>query len=151
VYAELGSTWANLIMRGSESAAHVLGKLLLRLGPDRILWGTDCIFNDGPKGQIDAFLAFTISAQLQQQHGYPALTDEIRRKILGLNAAKLYGVDVAATRYAIAGDDVDRLKMAYRDDPRAVPMPHPLRYSGPRTRREFFTWLQRERAGSDGG
>ena len=146
VYAELGSTWANLIMRGAEGAAHVLGKLLAQLGPDRVLWGTDCVFNDGPQGQIDAFWTFVISAQLQQQFGYPALTEEVRRKVLGLNAARLYGVDVGAVRYAVKGDEIDRLKMAWRDDPRAVPMPHPSRHTGPRSRREFIALLRRERA-----
>jgi uncharacterized protein len=146
VYAELGSTWANLIMRGAEGAAHVLGKLLLQLGPERIIWGTDCVFNDGPKGQIDAFLAFSISERLQMQYGYPALTLETKRRILGLNGAALYGVDVGATRYRIDDDEISRLRAAFREDPRAVPLPHPQRYTGPRTRREFLAFLRAERA-----
>ena len=60
VYAELGSTWFNLT-RNLDAAAHVLGKLLVQLGPERILWGTDSIWYGSPQGQIDAFRAFTIS------------------------------------------------------------------------------------------
>lgn len=41
LYAELGSTW-RFLMRDPDSAAHALGKLLLHLGPDNILWGTAC-------------------------------------------------------------------------------------------------------------
>ncbi len=91
VYAELGSTWFNLT-RNLDAAAHVLGKLLLHLGPERILWGTDSIWYGTPQGQIDAFRAFTISEQFQEQFGYPALTEESKALILGGNAARLYNV-----------------------------------------------------------
>jgi predicted TIM-barrel fold metal-dependent hydrolase len=91
VYAELGSTWFNLA-RSLDDAAHVLGKLLVHLGPERILWGTDSIWYGSPQGQIDAFRAFTISEQFQERFGYPALTDETKRLILGGNAARLYGL-----------------------------------------------------------
>src|SRR5258706_3817801 len=60
VYAELGSTWFNLA-RSLDDAAHVLGKLLVHLGPQRILWGTDSIWYGSPQGQIDAFRAFAIN------------------------------------------------------------------------------------------
>ena len=40
VYAELGSTWRT-VMGNPTEAAHVLGKLLVAFGPERILWGTD--------------------------------------------------------------------------------------------------------------
>ncbi len=146
VYAELGSTWANLIMRDRAGAAHVLGKLLKQLGPNRVLWGTDCVFNDGPQGQIDLLRGFTIAEQLQQQQMYPALTDATKRRILGLNAADLYGVDPAAVRNVIKNDDIDLLRMAYLHDERSVPMPHPRTYTGPRTRRQFLAFRERERA-----
>ena len=88
VYAELGSTWWHLLRRPQE-AAHVLGKLLLAMGEDNILWGTDSIFYGSPQGQIDAFRAFQIPRELQDRHGYPPLTDRAKAKILGWNAARL--------------------------------------------------------------
>ena len=97
VYAELGSTWWNLVQRPAE-AAHVLGKLLVAFGPDNILWGTDSLWYGSPQPQIEAFRAFEITAELQEQHGYPALTPDVKGKILGLNAARLYGIDPALTR-----------------------------------------------------
>jgi len=54
VWAELGSTWS-LILRRPEEAAHVLGKLLLAVGEDRILWGTDSVWYGPPQPLIDAF------------------------------------------------------------------------------------------------
>lgn len=143
VYGELGSTWLNAMSSALE-AQHVIGKLLRYLGPDRILWGTDCVLNGNPQAQIEGFRTFQISAELREQYGYPEITDEIRRKIFGLNAARVYGVDPAAVRYVIQNDDVQRLRLSYRDDPRSVPMPHPSRYEGPRTRREFLSLLARE-------
>jgi predicted TIM-barrel fold metal-dependent hydrolase len=92
VYAEIGSTWWHLLRRPDE-AAHVLGKLLLAVGEDRVLWGTDSIFYGSPQGQIDAFRAFQIPVELQERHGYPPLTDRIKAKILGWNASNLYGIE----------------------------------------------------------
>ena len=92
VYAELGSTWRS-VMGSPDQAAHVLGKLLVAVGEDNVLWGTDSIWYGSPQDQIQAFRAFEISEELQERFGYPALTPEVKAKVLGLNAARLYGVD----------------------------------------------------------
>ncbi|MEO1062771.1 MAG: amidohydrolase family protein [Actinomycetota bacterium] len=92
VYAELGSTWFN-VLRDPTEAAHVIGKLLATFGPERILWGTDSIWYGSPQSQIEAFRAFQISPELQERHGYPALTDEVKSLILGGNAARLHGIE----------------------------------------------------------
>jgi predicted TIM-barrel fold metal-dependent hydrolase len=144
VYAELGSTWANLMLE-PEQAAHVIGKLLLSLGPDRILWGTDCVYNGVPQSQITAFRMFQIPAQLQDTYGYPELTAEIKAKIFGLNAARIYGVDPAAMRRQISEDDVTLLRTAFLHDPGSISIPDRRRYEGPRTRRDFMKLLKRDR------
>jgi predicted TIM-barrel fold metal-dependent hydrolase len=92
VYAELGSTWWT-VMRDPTQAAHVVGKLLKHVGEDNVLWGTDCIFYGSPQDQIETFRSFKISERFQERYGYPALTREIKRKVLGLNAARVYGVE----------------------------------------------------------
>lgn len=92
VFAEIGSTWW-LVMSSPDQAAHVLGKLLKELGPDNVLWGTDSIWYGSPQDQIMALRAFQISEEYQERYGYPALTQEVKAKILGLNAAGLYGVE----------------------------------------------------------
>ena len=97
VYAELGSTWWNL-MRAPTQAAHVLGKLLKHVGEDNVVWGTDCLFYGSPQDQIQAMRAFEISGELQDRFGYPELTKERKAKILGRNGARLYGIDPVATR-----------------------------------------------------
>jgi predicted TIM-barrel fold metal-dependent hydrolase len=95
VWAELGSTWF-LMLRRPREAAHVLGKLLLAVGPDRILWGTDSVWYGPPQSLIDAFRRFTIPEAMQERYGYPALTPAIKAAILGGNAMTLYGVDLPA-------------------------------------------------------
>jgi predicted TIM-barrel fold metal-dependent hydrolase len=92
VYAELGSTWRAL-MSNPDQAAHVLGKLLLAVGEDNVLWGTDSIWYGSPQDQIQAFRVFEISDELQERFGYPALTADVKRKILGYNAARLFGIE----------------------------------------------------------
>jgi hypothetical protein len=109
IYAELGSTWFNL-MGNPTAAAHVLGKLLRYVGEDRVVWGTDSIWYGSPQPQIEAFLAFEITEQFQNMYGYPALTPAIKAKILGLNAAAAYGIDPMATKCAIDASDLAVLK-----------------------------------------
>jgi predicted TIM-barrel fold metal-dependent hydrolase len=133
VWAELGTTWREL-MRAPTEAAHALGKLLSRVGENRVLWGTDGIWYGSPQPQIMAFRAFQISAEFQERYGYPALTDDLKRKVLGLNASRLFGLDPAAQRCTI---DATTLEDARTSG--AVPISSTPR--GPMTRREILTWL----------
>ncbi|MEM9255824.1 MAG: amidohydrolase family protein [Pseudomonadota bacterium] len=114
VYAELGSTWYLLASRPQE-AAHVLGKLLLAVGEDNILWGTDSVWYGNTQPLIDAFRTFHIPAEFQEKFGYPELTDAIKAKILGLNAAAVYNVDPQSTLEAARRDELGWLRSAVRE------------------------------------
>jgi hypothetical protein len=120
----------------------VLGKLLKYVGQDNVLWGTDCIWTGSPQPQIVAFRAFNMDPQFAQQYGYPMLTGDLKRKVFGLNAARLYGVDPVAQRCKIAADEVDRLKTAYADLEGET---HEARYvpRGPISRRGMLDWFAR--------
>ena len=111
VYAELGTTWFCLIRR-PEEAAHVLGKLLLAVGEDNVIWGTDSIWYGPSQVSIDAFRAFQIPEDLRERYGYPELTPRIKRKILGENAARVYGIDPERARRVAANDDLSWLGAA---------------------------------------
>ena len=113
MYAELGSTWY-LLMRRPREAAHVLGKLLLAVGEDNVLWGTDSIWYGSPQPLIDAFRAFRIPEELCEQYGYPRLTDRVKEKVLGANAARVYGVDPVAAKAAARDDDLAWVRDAVR-------------------------------------
>ncbi|MCZ6712958.1 MAG: amidohydrolase family protein [Deltaproteobacteria bacterium] len=136
VYAELGTTWRE-VMRDPTQAAHVLGKLLKYVGEDRVLWGTDSIWYGSPQDQIQAFRSFEISEAFQQRYGYPALTPELKAKVLGLNAAVPYGVDLARFGQQTRTDEISGLRSAYAEQP----FPS-FRTYGPKTRREFFQFLR---------
>jgi uncharacterized protein len=45
------------------------------------------------------------------------MTDDIKRQIFGLNAAKLLGIDPEAKRKAIQADKLSQLREEYRHDP----------------------------------
>jgi hypothetical protein len=112
VYAELGSTWFLATSRPRE-AAHVLGKMLLAVGEDNVLWGTDGIWYGATQQLIDSFRAFQIPLAMQEEFGYPALTPGIKDKILSRNAARLYGIDLAQARHNLENDDLAWLREAY--------------------------------------
>jgi hypothetical protein len=134
VYAELGSTW-RFVMRDPDQAAHLLGKLLKHLGPDNILWGTDSIWYGSPQDQIQAFRAFQISTEFQDKFGYPALTPAVKRRIFGLNAARVYGLKPEQLKQRLVKDRVQKTRLEYLNDPN----PSFATY-GPRTRREFLVF-----------
>jgi hypothetical protein len=92
VYAEIGTTFASSVVTFPTVCAHILGQLLKFLGPDRILFGSDSPWYGSPQWQIDAFWRFRIPKWMQKQYGYPPLTKKIKRKILGINGAKIYGL-----------------------------------------------------------
>jgi hypothetical protein len=139
VYAEMGSTWRN-IMSDTTQAAHVLGKLLKYVGEENVLWGTDCIWTGSPQPQIAAFRTFKLDPQFARQYGYPTLTDDLKRKVFGLNAARLYRVDPVAAKCRIAGDEVDRLKTSWIEMESDT---HEVRWvpRGPVTRRGMLRWF----------
>jgi hypothetical protein len=120
VYAELGTTWqlvsTNPLIGGPTAAAHVLGKLLRYVGEDNVVWGTDSIWYGSPQSQIESFLQFQISEAFQVQFGYPELTLDIKRKILGLNAARIYGVEPTATRCRVQQSELGQLKQRLDND-----------------------------------
>jgi len=139
VWAELGTTWRETLQDPTE-AAHVLGKLLSRVGADRVLWGTDAVWYGSPQPQLMAFRAFQISPELQERHGYPDLTDELKRRVLGRNAATLFGIDPDATR---CGLDADALTAARAEHAALVEdgALTPWQPRGPMTRAEVRSWL----------
>ncbi|HXU89846.1 MAG TPA: amidohydrolase family protein [Methylomirabilota bacterium] len=116
VYMELGSTFGQLVTTNPTACAHLLGQVIDAFGPDHVLWGTDSIWYGTPQWQIDAFRRFEIPQALAERHGYAPLTRVVKEHIFGLNAARLFAVDVNAKRNEIPNDYLTRMKMAYLDE-----------------------------------
>ena len=71
--------------------AEVLGELLYWIGEDKLLFASDyAIWH--PKWLVEKFVDFQMPDDMVSEYG--ELTPSIKRKILGLNAARLYELDV---------------------------------------------------------
>ena len=92
VYAEIGTTFASTVITFPSVCAHILGQLLKFMGEDRVVFGSDAVWYGSPQWQIEALWRFQIPEDMCRRYGYPRLTPQIKRKILGLNSARLYGL-----------------------------------------------------------
>jgi predicted TIM-barrel fold metal-dependent hydrolase len=100
VYAGLAVVIGGLMHARPRFFAKVMGELLFWVGEDKLLFGSDYAIWE-PKWQIDGLLDWDYPPDVEFSD-YPRLDDAGKRKILGLNAAKLYGIDVPA-EFQIAG------------------------------------------------
>jgi len=73
--------------------AQIVGELLYWIGEDRIVFASDYAIWQ-PKWLIEKFVDFQIPEDMQSELG--TISDDQKAKILGLNAAKLYGIEVPA-------------------------------------------------------
>ena len=115
VYCEVGSFFNILAVTDPVMCAHGIGKNIKYYGSDHVVWGTDCLWWGSPQWAIDAFKRFQIPDDMCAKFGYKKITKADKAKILGLNAAKLYNVNVKAKRNALPADTLDKLKTAYLD------------------------------------
>jgi predicted TIM-barrel fold metal-dependent hydrolase len=81
---------------------HWLGRLLMDVGSDKLLWGSEAALSGGPMPYLKAFMDFEIPEDLRRGYGYPQITREDKEKILGLNMARLMDVDVQAKQRDLA-------------------------------------------------
>lgn len=80
--------------------AHIISELLFWLGEDKILYGSDYgIWT--PKWLVNRFMDFELPDDVAKETGV-SLSLQAKKKILGLNAAKLYGIDIEAQKAKIA-------------------------------------------------
>ena len=96
LYASIAAT-LNFIVRSPRMFAEILGKLLFWCGEDKIVYGSEAPIWQ-PQWALNAFRDFSIPQDLCEGYGYPQLTDQAKRKILGENLLRLHGMDVDVTR-----------------------------------------------------
>jgi hypothetical protein len=144
VFAEIGSA-INQVQNDATAAAHFFGKLMKYVGVDNVLWGTDCVIYGSPQPYLEWFRALTIPSDLQDQYGYPPLDATNKAKILGLNAAKIYGVDPAKKRCQVNACATAQLKR-HLDEELGTRRWMFQRPGGPRTWREYVEQSRRQAA-----
>jgi uncharacterized protein len=91
VYAGLAVVIGGLMHARPRFFAKVMGELLFWVGEDKMLFGADYAIWE-PKWQVEGFVDWNYPDDTFSD--FPAITTESKKKILGLNAAKLYGVEV---------------------------------------------------------
>jgi predicted TIM-barrel fold metal-dependent hydrolase len=94
VYAGLSVVIGGLMHARPKFFAKVMGELLFWVGEDRMTFGGD--YNIWtPKWQVEGFVDWQMPDD-PSCSDYPKLTVDTKKKILGLNAAKLYDIPVPA-------------------------------------------------------
>ena len=79
--------------------AKIIGEALRWVGPDKITWGTDYAgFGAQIRSAVIGLRDFQIPEDMQRDYGYPALTNDDKRKIFGENLGRLMGIDVSKRR-----------------------------------------------------
>jgi predicted TIM-barrel fold metal-dependent hydrolase len=91
VYAGLSVVVGALMHARPRFFAKVMGELLFWVGEDKMMFGSDYAIWE-PKWQIEGLVAWDYPDDTFSD--FPRWTTAAKKKVLGLNAARLYGVDV---------------------------------------------------------
>ena len=92
VYAGLAVVIGGLMHARPRFFAKVMGELLFWVGEDKMLFGSDYAIWE-PKWQVEGMVDWDYPGD-PEFSDYPEYTTVSKKKIMGLNAAALYGVDV---------------------------------------------------------
>jgi predicted TIM-barrel fold metal-dependent hydrolase len=92
VYAGLSVVVGGLMHARPKFFAKVMGELLFWVGEDKMLFGSDYSIWE-PKWQVEGLAAWQMPED-EAFTDFPRPTVATKKKILGLNAARLYGIEV---------------------------------------------------------
>ncbi|HWH30106.1 MAG TPA: amidohydrolase family protein [Mycobacteriales bacterium] len=92
VYAGLSVVIGGLMHARPKFFAKVMGELLFWVGEDKMVFGSDYSIWE-PKWQVEGFAAWQMPDD-EAFSDFPRPTVATKKKILGLNAARLYGIEV---------------------------------------------------------
>ena len=93
VYAGLAVVIGGLMHARPKFFARVMGELLFWVGEDKMMFGSDYSIWE-PKWQVEGFVDWDYPGE--EFSDFPRVNAASKKKMLGLNAAKLYDIEVPA-------------------------------------------------------
>jgi predicted TIM-barrel fold metal-dependent hydrolase len=122
ILAARSNVWINLegtvtlLARAPRKFAEILGRFLQRgsgaaNAEDRVLWGSG-LMGLHPQPLLELFWDFEMPRDLVEEYGYPELTVELKRKILGENYARKFGLDLNQMIADIPDDDLRKQQLS---------------------------------------
>jgi predicted TIM-barrel fold metal-dependent hydrolase len=94
VYADIGQSFAEVIVAQPRLAAALMGILIKGLGVEHVVWGTDALWTGSPQWQIEGLRRLEIPEDMQKRFGFAVLgaaDGPVKNAIFGGNTARLYG------------------------------------------------------------
>lgn len=116
VYGELGTVFANCCVTHPPLAAGLVATLIKGMGVDHVVWGTDSPLYGSPQWQIEALRRLEVPEDLQHKFGLAPLgeaTSMVKNAVLGLNSARIYGLDLRVQRATLTSDKIAAMKTAF--------------------------------------
>lgn len=92
-----------LLARSPRKFLEIIGTLMMNGFSDRILWAMGGLVGHS-RWYEEAFWNIEMPRDLVEGYGFPELTDEVKRGILGLNAVRLLGFDLDQMKEATSKD-----------------------------------------------
>lgn len=100
----IGISWMVLwAVSAPRRFAELIGEAIRYVGADRIVWGSDLVYDPEQrlKMSVEGFKRCQIPEDMLEGYGYEPLTEEDRRKIFGLNLARLLNIDPTKRRIGL--------------------------------------------------
>jgi predicted TIM-barrel fold metal-dependent hydrolase len=104
VYVGLESTAALAVLH-PRKLLRILGEFMMMGGAKKLFFSSGAS-SPHPRPVLEAFARLEMPKEMIEGDGYPPLTDAVKADILGLNYARLHGIDVERVKTATADDDL---------------------------------------------
>jgi predicted TIM-barrel fold metal-dependent hydrolase len=95
---------APLAVHRPKKFGEIMGELLFWLGEDRLLFGSDyALWN--PDWLVETVMEAELTQDQRMEYGVELSTD-VKKKIMGENAAELYDIDIEAKKEQFRSDEI---------------------------------------------
>ena len=140
VWVDIATLWRQLLTM-PDQAAHALGKLLSRVGAERVMWGTDAIWYGSPEPQIMAMRTFEITPAVPRDVPVPRIDD--RGEGGPVRSQRRHALRRRPDGHALRADprSAQRQHLRSRRAPGRGRAALGVEPHGPTTRRQMLDWL----------